>query len=99
MRALITGVVLIMLGVAAMVPGAGYSVNAINTSVAMVTTGDLVPVSDGEHQIPPWVGAAIIVGGLTLVAVGAVRSPAGAASESDPVRDMNRDPTPRDVIV
>jgi hypothetical protein len=99
MRALITGVVLIMLGVAALVPGAGYSVNAINTSVAMLTSGSVVAVDSGERQIPPWVGAAIIVGGLTLVAVGAVRSPTTLAPGLETGQDANRDAAPRDVII
>ena len=99
MRALITGVVLIMLGAAALVPGAGYSVNAINTSFAMVTTGELGAVNSEEQQIPPWVGAAIIVGGLALVAVGAVRSPTTTAPGSDSGRDLNRDAAPRDAII
>ena len=99
MRALITGIVLIMLGAAALVPGAGYSVNAIDTSVAMVTTGDIAAVDGAEQQIPPWVGAAIIVGGLTLVAVGAVRSPTGMPPGLDDGRDTNPDAAARDVIL
>jgi divalent metal cation (Fe/Co/Zn/Cd) transporter len=69
---IVAGLVLMVLGSAGVAHRVTYS--APQESKA----GDDAAVANSDtHEVPPWVGAAVVVGGLTLIAIGATGKPAG----------------------
>ena len=68
----------------AVVPTAAVTAKNLETGYTRETkTGDEAAVANTEtHEVPPWVGAAVVVGGLTLIAIGATGKP--TAMRPDP---------------
>jgi hypothetical protein len=87
MRAVIAGLFCILLGIIALVPGAGYRVGSV---IDLGHAGPGASVDENEQAIPPWVGAGVIVGGLLMVTVGAIREQPGRRMSTDERADHAR---------
>lgn len=73
---IVAGVVLMILGSAVVAHHVTY------TGPQEPKVGDDTAANTETREVPPWIGAAVVVGGLTLVAIGATGKP--AAMRPDP---------------
>jgi hypothetical protein len=65
---LIAGIVILILGAFVLLRGANFT-----SRRNVLQVGDMKITADEHQQIPPWVGGAAVVVGLSLIAAGALK--------------------------